>query len=114
MTHIELGYIADGSGQLHACWPAAYDDEVEGRVPAALHHLALGQFKGQQDAAADLGGVFEGFEAWGERRPLGVGEVGVGGASSEDQIVVGELGSGGERDPSGGGVEKISASDWRM
>src|ERR1039458_2451433 len=69
-AHIELGDIADGAGQFHPCWPAADDHEVERRVPAVLDHLALGQLKREQHAAADLKGVFDGLEAGSKGRPL--------------------------------------------
>ena len=71
---------------------AADDDEIERRVPALLQHLALGQFEGQQHAAANLGGVFDGFEAGRERLPLIVAEIGVRGAGGEHEVVVGEAG----------------------
>ena len=93
VAHVELGDVADGAGQLDAGGPAADDDEVERRVPAVLDHLPLGQLEGQQDAAANLDGVFDGFEAGSERRPLVVAEVGVGGAGGEDEVVVRELGA---------------------
>ncbi len=91
VAHVELGDVADGAGQLDAGGPAADDDEIERRVPAVLDHLALGQLKGQQHPAANLGGVFDGLEAGRERSPLVVAEVGVGGAGGQHQVVVGEL-----------------------
>jgi len=59
VAHIELCDVGDGSGQLDAGGSAANDDEVERRVPAVLDHLALGQFEGEQDTAANLGGVLD-------------------------------------------------------
>ena len=56
---IELGDVADGAGQLDAGGAAADDDEVERRMPAVFLHLALGEFKGEQHAAADFEGVFD-------------------------------------------------------
>jgi hypothetical protein len=70
VAHVELGDVGDGAGEFDAGGAAADDDEVEGWVPAVLDHLALGQFEGEQHAAADFRGVFDGFEAGSERRPL--------------------------------------------
>ncbi len=95
-AHVELGDVADGSGEFHAGGTASDNDEVEGRVPAVLDHLALGEFEGKKDAAANLEGVFDGLEAGGKGRPLVPAKVGVGSAGGEDQVVVGELCAGQE------------------
>ena len=97
VAHVELGDVADGAGELHAGGSAADDDEIERRVPALLEHLPLGQLKGQQHAAANLGGVFDGFEAGRERLPLVVAEIGVRGAGGENEIVVVEARAAGQR-----------------
>jgi len=55
VAHVELCDIADGSSQLTPV-DRADDDKVE-EVPAVLDHLSLGEFKGEEDAAADLEGV---------------------------------------------------------
>ena len=73
VAHVELCDVADGAGELDAGGAAADDDEVEGRVPALLEHLALGQLEGQQHAAANLDGVFDGLEARREAAPIGRG-----------------------------------------
>ena len=83
VAHIELGNVGDGSGQLDAGGPTADDDEIERRVPAVFDHLALGQFKGQQDTAANLSGVFDGLEARRKRSPVVAAKVGVGGSGGE-------------------------------
>ena len=90
-AHVVLGDIADGAGQFHAGGPAADDHEVERRMPAVLLHVALGQLEREQYAAADFGGVLQGFEARRQIRPLLVAEVGMGGAGGQHQVVVRHL-----------------------
>ena len=92
VAHVELGDIADGAGKFDAGRAAADDDEIERRMPAVLLHLALGEFEGEQHAAADLDGVFNAFEAGSEGRPFVFAEVGVSGAGGEDEIVVAKAG----------------------
>ena len=70
MAHVELGDIADGAGKFDTGGAAADDDEVERRMPAMLLHLALGQFEGEQDAAADLDGVFDALQAGSITAPI--------------------------------------------
>ena len=53
--------------------------------------LALGAFEGQQQAAADLGGVLDGLQAGRDGFPLVVAEIVVGGAGGDDQRVVGHF-----------------------
>ena len=61
-----------------------------------LLHLALGQLEGQQDAATDLRGILDALEAGSILCPCVFSEVGMRGASGQDQIIVGELRAGGE------------------
>ena len=103
--HVELGDVADCAGQLDAGGAAADDDEVEGGMAAGLLHLALGEFEGEEDAAADLGGVLDGLEAGGELGPVVFAEVGVGGTGGDDEVVVLEHGAGLELDVVLGKVE---------
>ena len=105
VAHVKLGDVANGAGQLDAGGPAANDDEVEGRVPALLEHLALGELEGQQDTAANLDRVFNGLEARCEGLPLVVTEVGVGGSGSEGEVVIVETRSAGQLDAARGGVD---------
>ncbi len=105
VAHVELRDVADGAGELDAGGAAADDDEVERRVPALLEHLPLGQFEGQQHAAANFDGVFDGLEAGRERLPLIVAEVGVRGAGGENEVVVVEARAAGQRDLPRGGVD---------
>ena len=91
VAHIKLSDVGDGSGQLDAGGSAADDDEIERRVPAVFDHLAFGQFEGQQDTAANFGGVFDGLESRRERNPVVAAKVGVGGSGGQHKVVVGEL-----------------------
>jgi hypothetical protein len=50
--------------------------------------LPLGQFECQQNAAADLQGIFNRLQTGRERLPLFMAKVGVGGARGDDQKVV--------------------------
>ena len=88
VAHVELGDVADGAGKFDAGGPSADDDEVQFGVGAGLYHFALGQFKGEQDAAANFGCVLDGFEAGRELGPVVFAEVGVGGAGAQDEVVV--------------------------
>ena len=63
VAHVELRDVTDGAGQFDAGGPSADDDEVQFRVGAGLYHFPLRQLKGQQDAAADFGGILDGLEA---------------------------------------------------
>src|SRR5580698_1309959 len=92
--HVEAGDVADGSGELDSGGAAADDDEFERGMAACLLHLALGELKGEEDAATNLGGVFDGLEAGSERSPVFAAEVGVGGTSGHDEIVVFDFGTG--------------------
>ena len=50
--------------------------------------LALGQFEGQQNAAADFESVFDGLQTGRQRLPFRVAKVSMGGAGGDDQEVV--------------------------
>ena len=91
VPHIELGDVTDGAGQLHPGRASADDDEIEHGMGAGLHHLPLRQLKGQQHAAPDFGRILDGLQAWCVLRPVIVAEVGVGRASAQDQVVIGDL-----------------------
>jgi len=98
VAHIELGNVGDCPGQLDAGGSAADDHEIERRVPAVLDHLALGQFEGEQDTAANLGGVLDGFKSRRKRSPVIAAEVGVGSSGGQHQVVVRELCAAGQGD----------------
>ena len=91
MFHIALGNVADSAGEFHSGGTAADDHEVQVRVHAFDQGFAFGHLESQQHAAADFEGVFEGFETGGELLPFGMSEVGVGGASGYDQVVVAQF-----------------------
>ncbi len=86
--HEAAGDVADGSGEFDAGWAAADDDEVERRVRTGFEHFALGELEREQNAAANLDGIFDGLQAGRERLPLIVAEVRMGCAGSQHQVVV--------------------------
>src|SRR5579864_7213544 len=65
-------------------------------MPPMLLHLALCQFKGEQDAAADLDSVFNAFKAGSIGGPVVFSEVRVRGAGGENEVVVGKMCAGSE------------------
>src|SRR5579863_4436954 len=77
--------------EFHSSGPGADDYKIEWRRGRAGSHLALGQFKREQHAAADFESIFDGFEAGGKRLPVLVTEVSVARARSNDQVVIGNL-----------------------
>ena len=60
-------------------------------MPAVLLHLALGQFKSEQDAPPDLDSVFDALQAGSKTRPFLLAEVRVGGAGGNDEVVISQL-----------------------
>ena len=88
VAHVKLRDVADGAGDFDAGGSPADDDEVQFGVGAGFHHFALGQFKGEQDAAANFGCILNGFEAGRVLGPVVLAEVGVGGAGAQDEVVV--------------------------
>ena len=88
------GVAADfgqSAGQFDSRRAAADNHEVEWRRAFAGGGLALGQFEGEQHAAADFQRIFNRLESGSKGLPLVVSEVGVGGACGHDQVVVGEV-----------------------
>ena len=94
LRHVEPRDVGDGAGKFDAGWAAADDDEVQRGMSSRLHHLPLGEFEGQQHAAANLGGIFDGLKAGRKLGPLVSAEVGVRGAGGENEIVVLKLDAG--------------------
>ena len=86
-----LAELGDRACEFHA--GGARADDGEGHQPLALGLVGrgLGALEGQQDAAADQGGVVHALEARRNARPVVVAEIIVRGAGGEDQPVVGEL-----------------------
>ncbi len=83
-----MGDLAERAPELDAGRPAPDEHEGHPRAPALGIGLAFGRLEGDQDPAADLGRVLHRLEPGGERRPLGMVEVGVMGAGRDDQRVV--------------------------
>ena len=96
VAHEVAGDVADGAGEFDAGGATADDDEIERRVGAGFEHFALGELKGKQNSAANLDGVFDGLQAGGERFPLVVAEVGVGGAGGQHEVVIRNFGAAAE------------------
>jgi hypothetical protein len=86
-----VGDFAQGAGELHTSRPAADNHEGQPRAAFLEVRFALGALEGGQHAAADFGGVLDRLEPGRKRRPLVVAEVVVGGASGDNQVVVGRL-----------------------
>ena len=74
--------------QFNAGGATSDDHEVERHLSLPTGGTPLRQFESQQDAAADLEGVFDGLQARGEGLPLRVTEVSVSRAGGEYEIVV--------------------------
>jgi hypothetical protein len=79
------------AGEFHAGGASAHDDEVQRVVAGAGKSPPFGQFKRKQNAAADFESVFDGLQARCVGLPVVVTEVGVRGAGSDHEIVVGKL-----------------------
>ena len=83
-----IGDLAERARQFDAGGSGAHDDEVEPGAAFRGVRLALGAFERQEEAAANLGGVFDGFQARRHGFPLVVAEIVVGGAGGDDQVVI--------------------------
>ena len=92
-----LRQLGDGAGHLDAGRSAA--DHREGHQPAALLGIAfvLGTLERHQDAAAQIGGVVDGFQARRIERPVVAAEIGVARAGREHEIVVRHAAAVGDR-----------------
>ena len=97
--HVAARDVADGPRQFHPGRTAADNDEVQRMMRALLQHLPLRQFESQQNAAANLDGVLDGFQPRRQRLPVIVSEVGVGRARRKHQVVVGHLRAAAETHP---------------
>ena len=103
--HIETSDVGDCAGEFDAGGPSSDNNEVEGRVRALLHHLPLSKLKGEQNAAANFGGVFDGLEAGRERTPFVVAEVRMRSAGGDDEVIKCELRSRGTSNGTRCGVD---------
>src|SRR5262249_59248427 len=73
----ELRQFGDGAGELDAGRARADDGKGEQRLAPLGIAFAFGTLEGDQDAAAQRGGVFQGLEAGRERLPFVMTEIGV-------------------------------------
>ena len=81
-----LRQFRDGTGHLHAGRAAADHDEVQ-QTPALVGiRFAFGTFEREQDPAAQIRGVIDGFQARRVRRPI-VPEISVLGPGGDDEMV---------------------------
>src|ERR1700745_1876501 len=79
--------FGEGSGEFHSRGPATNHHKVQRFRTRSSGRAAFGQFKGQQNAAADFKCIFNGLEPGRERLPLFVAKVGVAGSGSNDERV---------------------------
>ena len=82
---------AKRAGKFDAGGASADDYKIQRLVRHAGSCLALREFKGQQDPAANFQRVFNGLEARSKGLPVVMAEVGVGGSGGHHQIIVGQL-----------------------
>src|ERR1039458_1943477 len=86
-----VGDLPQRARQFHACGARAYNRERQPRAAFRGVRLALGAFERQQNAAADLRGVFDGLESRRQRRPIVVTEIMMMRAGGQNQRVVWRL-----------------------
>src|SRR5271168_2279071 len=91
MRQSVMADFSQRSCKFHAGGSTAYYNKVKWGGDCSRGHLAFGQFKGQQHAAANFEGILNRLEAGGERFPVLVTEVGVTGSGRDDQIIVGNI-----------------------
>lgn len=80
--------LADGSRQLDARRAAAHDGKRHPLLPPCGVGFPLCPLEGLEDAAADLGGVLDGFQAGRQRLPFPGARVMLAGTGCQDQRVV--------------------------
>jgi hypothetical protein len=59
-----LRQFSDGAGHLHAGRAAADHHEVQKSTPFICIRLGFGTLEGEQDAAAQVGGIIDRLQAW--------------------------------------------------
>ena len=84
-------HFGDRAGHLHAGGAAADNDEGEKARPLGLVLDHLRAFEGEQEPPPDLGRVRDVLEAWRERCPIVMAEIGMGRSRGEHEIVVGKI-----------------------
>src|ERR1700722_12701741 len=77
LLHIQFGDIADRTCELDSGGAAADEHEVERRMRSRLHHLAFGQFEGQQHAPPYLQRILDSLQTRSELGPFVLAKVGV-------------------------------------
>src|SRR6185312_5451191 len=82
------GDIRDSAGELHSGGSGAYDYKVQRRRIPVGKGLPLSTLKSQQDAAANVSGIFQGLQARRILLPFRMSEISVGGACGNNEIIV--------------------------
>src|SRR5689334_15718452 len=80
--------LGDRARQLHARRPTAHQHEGHLRLPPLGIRLLLGHLEGEQNRAAQVGGVGDGFQPRRELGPLLVAGIALPGARREHEVVV--------------------------
>jgi len=75
-------------GKFHPGWPGANDDECQKRRTLPGIGFAFRALKGKQHASADGHGIFQRFQAWRERLPFRMAEIGMARPRRENERVV--------------------------
>jgi hypothetical protein len=83
--------FGEGSGEFDSSGTGTDDHEVQRIAGFAGRGLALCKFEGQQNAAADFECVLDRLETRRESLPFVVAEIGVAGASGDDEGIVGNF-----------------------
>ncbi len=86
-----VGDLAQRARQFNSRGSSAHDDEVQPRAALLGVLLALRAFESQQQAAADLRGVFDGLQPRRHRLPLVIAEIVVGRSGGDNQLVIRNL-----------------------
>src|SRR3712207_5581136 len=80
-----MRHLSDGPGLFEDCRPASNNHKRDQPPPFLDIFDQLSLLKGHQDPAADGSRVLDLLQAWSNRRPLRVAEVGVRGTRGKDQ-----------------------------
>ena len=85
------GDLGDRSGHLDAGGAATDNDKGHGRFPRRFIGSPFGIFESHEDSATDFYRVFKTLQAWCQRLPFGMAEVGMSRAGSDDKKIIGQL-----------------------
>src|SRR3954464_7972665 len=80
--------FSQGSSQFGAGWAGTHHHEIQREIGHSCCYLPFRKFKRQQDAAAYLKSVFNGFQAGSQGFPLGMTKVSMRSARGDHQIVI--------------------------